>query len=88
MKFICQRLAGVLAFHGEYRFKSFLLRSQDLHLFFMNIEIFCQLPNGLIEVSKFSFEMSSVVLSNSTLCVHSHNWESSLLESIALLEGN
>ena len=88
MELVSQGLAGVLALHGEDGFKSFLLRSEDLHLFFMNIEIFCQLPNGLIEVSKFSLEMSSVVLSNSALCVHSHYWEPGLLESIALLEGN
>ena len=85
VQLIRQRFSRVLAFHGKNGLKRLLFGSKNLDLLLVYVQILCELPNYLIQVGQFAFQVRSIVLSSS--CgIHSNYGESRLLESIALVK--
>jgi hypothetical protein len=48
VELVGQRFSCVLALHGQNGLESLLLRSEDLDLFLVNIQILCELPDSVI----------------------------------------
>ena len=57
VQLISQGFASVLALHREHRLKGFLLGTQDLNFFLVDIEVFRELSNGLVEIGKLALQM-------------------------------
>ncbi len=61
VELIGEGLASVALLHGEDAFEGLLLRTEDLHLLFVSIQLLLELPNRVVQVVQLSLQVGGVV---------------------------